>query len=380
MATSTEARSLPSTLPTVASWPPNQARHPRSVLFNPILDEGSASRVRLVALGRGAPVGGNPYGSAAKPTRQRGVPGATPQSIVPPTEKALASRPAERPHQSRKAWLLRRMLVVASSMLVVPTILLFLVQDRFVFETSAPLRSINLAFPGGREISYMTEDGATLAGWYRPGEQSHGSCELPATAVLLHGQGGNRSWSTDLALTLSRSGVNVFIAEYRGYGGTVGDPSEDNMARDARAAVGAALSQPGVTPDRLVYVGYSLGAGVAVRLAVDRPPAALLLLAPYTSLPDIAWDRLPGLPYNVLMRSRFDALSRVATVEAPVMVVVTTGDTIVPNSSSERLWAAVPNKDGFVTLDGVRHEGIEAELAKHPPTELGSFIDRHATC
>jgi fermentation-respiration switch protein FrsA (DUF1100 family) len=132
---------------------------------------------------------------------------------------------------------------------------------------------------GSQEIVVETEDGIHLGGWFLPAQG-----DSPAPAVLVcNGNGGNRALRAPLATALSRAGLSVLLFDYRGYGGNPGRPSEDGLAADARAAQAWLAARPEVDPGRIAYYGESLGAAVALRLAVERPPAALILRSPFTS-------------------------------------------------------------------------------------------------
>jgi pimeloyl-ACP methyl ester carboxylesterase len=107
---------------------------------------------------------------------------------------------------------------------------------------------------------------------------------------------------------------------YRGYGGNPGQPSEEGLYNDARAAI-EFLAAEGIRPENVIYYGESLGSGVAVQLALETTPAAIILEAPYTDITAVGQRRYPFLPVRLLMRDRFDNLSKIAAVRAPVMVI-----------------------------------------------------------
>ena len=123
-----------------------------------------------------------------------------------------------------------------------------------------------------------------------------------------------------------------------------------------------------------------LGTGVAVRLASERKPSALILLAPYTSLPDVAWTRLPGIPYRLLMRTQFDSLSRIGAIDAPLAVVVGTNDDTVPNDQSRRLFAAAAHPELYLPVDGAGHVDIDVATPRPTLDALAAFIHTHAGC
>src|SRR5690606_27765101 len=123
-----------------------------------------------------------------------------------------------------------------------------------------------------------------------------------------NGNGGDRSMRVPLASALNRMGLSVLLFDYRGYGGNPGSPSEEGLAADARAAQAWLAAQPGV--DQIVYFGESLGGAVAVRLAVERSPVALILRSPFTSLADVASVHYPWLPVRRLLLDRYPSIDR----------------------------------------------------------------------
>ena len=114
--------------------------------------------------------------------------------------------------------------------------------------------------------------------------------------IVFSGNAGNRSDRLTLGTRLGADGAGVLLTDYRGYGGNPGRPSEDGLAVDARAALSfVEISMPG---HPIVYFGESLGAAVAVELATEAPPAALVLRSPFTSLEDAARANVPWLPFG----------------------------------------------------------------------------------
>src|SRR5919108_309876 len=146
--------------------------------------------------------------------------------------------------------------------------------------------------PGAEEVSFPPADGLRLAGWFVPaaGPPGRGAGRGRAPAVLVcNGNGGNRSLRAPLAAALARAGLAVLLFDYRGYAANPGHPTEAGLAADARAALAFLAARPEVDPARLVYFGESLGAAVALRLAVERPPAALVLRWPVPACSTRCW-------------------------------------------------------------------------------------------
>ena len=224
--------------------------------------------------------------------------------------------------------------------------------------------------PGGRDVVLDTEDGIRLGAWYLP---AAGGQKGPAVLVV-NGNAGDRSLRAQLAAGLSRLGVSALLFDYRGYGGNPGRPSEDGLAADARAALAWLAAQPEVDPDRIVYFGESLGAAVAVGLAVERPPAALVLRSPFTSLADVGRVHYPWLPVGRVLIDRYPSIDRIGSLSAPLLVIAGDRDDIVPESLSKRLYEAAPDPKRYLLVPGAGHNDQELIDGRRMLDEVGRFL------
>ncbi len=221
--------------------------------------------------------------------------------------------------------------------------------------------------PGLRTVRVRTADGLDLAAWFLP--------PPPGRPVLLylHGNGGSLAGRTGRARRLAQHGWGLLMLEYRGYGGNAGTPGEDGFAVDALGAL-AFLAEQGVPSARTVLYGESLGTGVAARLAVERPPAAVVLDSPYTSITDMARLQYPFLPVRWLLRHPFDTLSRIPHIQAPLLVMQGARDTVIPPVMARAVFdAAAGPKEMWVSEQGV-HEDV---LETGGDAVLASFVARH---
>jgi hypothetical protein len=220
--------------------------------------------------------------------------------------------------------------------------------DAFVFFPDAfvppPPRNIE-------ERTFVAADGVRLHAWWA------GPPDAPATLLWSHGNGGNIAGRVDVLLGLAARGVAVLAYDYRGYGRSEGRPSEEGVHRDALAAY-EALRARGVPAERIVAFGESLGAAVSVRLACERPCAGLVLVAPFTSLADVA--RAHYGPLASLAGGRFDAIGRIGTLRLPVLVAHGDRDEIVPFALGVRLFEAANEPKRFLRLPGAHHNDVFA--------------------
>jgi fermentation-respiration switch protein FrsA (DUF1100 family) len=217
------------------------------------------------------------------------------------------------------------------------------------FPSPGPVPSAAVVLTNGRDVVLDTEDGIRLGAWYFPVDG-----KAPAVMVC-NGNGGDRSMRAALAVALNRMGLSVLLFDYRGYGGNPGRPSEEGLAADARAARAWLAAQPNVDPQRIVYFGESLGAAVTIGLAMQEPPAALVLRSPFTSLADVAAVHYPWLPARRLLLDRYPSIDRIASVSVPVLVVAGDRDDIVPESLSRRLFDAAAEPKRYVVVRGAGH-------------------------
>ena len=209
--------------------------------------------------------------------------------------------------------------------------------------------------PEAEPFHAETADHLSLAAWFVRAE----SRPARATIVVFNGNAGNRSFRGPLARRLADAGFDVCLFDYRGYGGNGGSPSEQGLLHDGRAIIAAVAAKAGVDARRIVLLGESLGTGVAVALAAEREPLALVLRSPFTSMADVGAHHYWFLPVRRLIWDRFDSLSRIGAVRCPTAVVAGDRDRVVPIDLSRRLFDAIQAPKTFVTVSGADHNDVE---------------------
>jgi fermentation-respiration switch protein FrsA (DUF1100 family) len=218
----------------------------------------------------------------------------------------------------------------------------------FPFGNVPPAASLGLL--RAEDVTFTTHDGVTLHGWFVP------AASTPArfTVVVFNGNAGHRGMRAPLAALFARHGVATLLFDYRGYGDNA-DPSENGLAHDARAARAYVTTRADVDTGRVVYFGESLGAAVALRLATETRPLALVLRSPFTSLAEIGRHHYPFLPVRWLLRDRYPSLERVGSVSCPTLVIAGDRDRLIPTEQSRRLYAAIPAEKRLVVIAGADH-------------------------
>lgn len=199
------------------------------------------------------------------------------------------------------------------------------------------------------DVSFAASDDVQLHGWFVPGQED-------VTWLWFHGNAGNISDRLEnLELLHDELGVSVFLFDYRGYGRSEGSPSEEGTYRDGEAALAYLRSRADVDPDRIVYFGRSLGAGVAVELALGEPPFALILESPVPSIPELARRHYPFLPVWPLIGTKYDSKGKIDKVAAPLLVLHGDEDDVVPFAAGRELFEAANEPKEFYTIRGAGH-------------------------
>jgi fermentation-respiration switch protein FrsA (DUF1100 family) len=152
-------------------------------------------------------------------------------------------------------------------------------------------------------------------------------------------------------------GTGLVALSYRGYAGSSGKPSERGLLQDAAAAYAFAAER--YQAERIVVWGFSLGTGVAVALAAEKPVGKLILEAPYTSTVDVAAALLRIVPVSLLMRDQFHSDQRIARLSAPLLVMHGDSDPAIPISFGERLFALAHEPKQFVRFPGGGHDNLD---------------------
>ena len=257
----------------------------------------------------------------------------------------------------------RRVLLVTA---VAATLLLMLYGfgRRLIYFPAGAPPPIEDVLPIGDGVRIATADGLTLDAWFVPAG--------PVGVVVFPGNAGNRAGRAPLAQALSAEGLSVLLLDYRGFGGNPGAPSESGLLADG--AAGAEWLRSRADIDRVVYFGESIGAAVAIGVALDRSPEALVLRSPFTSLVDVARVHYGPVP-GWLVRDKFASIRTVDQVDAPVLVIVGERDDIVPPSQSRRLYEAASEPKRFVAIPDAGHNdpalSSGADLVNAAVTVLG---------
>lgn len=235
--------------------------------------------------------------------------------------------------------------------------LLFLFQRSLLYHPSAMLPTPADSGVGEmRVVKLHTEDGLTLQAWYAPPRSAGGP-----VVVYFCGNAGHIGYRAFKIRRLLDGGFGALLVGYRGFGGNPGSPTEDGLYADGRAAL-RFLAGEGVDAGHTVLYGESLGSGVAVRMAREQagvgPVAAVVLETPYTSIADVAAWHYPLVPARWLIRDRFNAVSAIGAISAPLLVFHAHDDSIIPIALARRLFEAALQPKEARWFDAGGHGGL----------------------
>ncbi|HEY3074508.1 MAG TPA: alpha/beta fold hydrolase [Burkholderiales bacterium] len=237
---------------------------------------------------------------------------------------------------------------------------LYLMQDRMIFFPQPLADEVRLrvhkARPDAEEIVLATADGHHLHGWF----VRNGDAKTDAPALIYFG--GNGEEVSRFALEARElPGVSFALFNYRGYGKSDGDPSEQALFSDALAIYDAVAARPGVDRKRIAVMGRSLGSGVATYLASQRPVAAVVLVTPFDSVAAIARAQYPFVLVDLLLKHPFDSLGRAPAIDAPLLALIAGADSVIPRHHGETLAKAWRGPVTSVVFERADHGSISSD-------------------
>jgi fermentation-respiration switch protein FrsA (DUF1100 family) len=167
--------------------------------------------------------------------------------------------------------------------------------------------------------------------------------------------------------------VTVMMYDYRGYGRSEGTPSEEGTYADIRGAYRHVRSR-GFEPASIVLMGQSLGTAITVDLAASEKVGAVILEAPFTSVPAVAHRLFWPLPVGWLVSTKYDSLAKISRIQSPVAIVHATGDSVIAYDLGRKLFEAARPPKEFFGIRADRHEGALMELGSEELRRLKQFL------
>lgn len=196
-------------------------------------------------------------------------------------------------------------------------------------------------------IDLVSAGDVRLAAFYVP------SLYKGKVIYFLHGNGGNIGGAGRLEKMkfFHDLGWPVFAVDYRGYGTSTGVPSEKGLYEDAVSGYTYLVETMGIRPEEIVVYGESLGAAVAIELACRVPVGGLVLEGAFTSVADMGKLRYSFIP-SFLVSQKYDSIKKVSCLRAPVLMMHSRDDIVVPFGMGQRLFEAIRSDKRFVATNG----------------------------
>lgn len=239
------------------------------------------------------------------------------------------------------------------------SLLLYFAQDQLIFfRPPAPMVPPHSAQLAISEVRIATPDGLSLRGWLARPAAAASSERLPLAIYF----GGNAEEVSHMATLAGRlPGWALLAVNYRGYGGNAGRPSERALCADALVLHDWATRRPDVDPARIVAIGRSLGSGVAVYLAAERPLVGVVLTTPYDSLRAVAQRHYPYAPVSLLLKHRFDSIGRAPRISTSLLLLAARRDNIVPVAHARALFSKWAGPKTWREFSEAGHNDLDAD-------------------
>lgn len=240
-------------------------------------------------------------------------------------------------------------------------------EDKSVFlptkEILATPEAIDLPF---EDVYFTTQDYLKLHGWLvkNPRAQS--------TLLFFHGNAGNIADRLEKVSMFYQMGLHVFIMDYRGYGRSQGDPTEEGIYKDALAAYDYLLSRTDINHEKIIGYGASLGGVVAVDLATKRKLAALIVDSSFPSAADISKTIYPFIP-AFLLKTKMNSVDKVGAITVPKLFIHSLNDEIVSFRLGKQLFEAAAGPKEFLQITG-GHNTNHIDSRDKFLSGIGSFL------
>ncbi|HEX7026543.1 MAG TPA: alpha/beta hydrolase [Gammaproteobacteria bacterium] len=259
--------------------------------------------------------------------------------------------------------MLLRLLLTVVLIYVLVVILAWAFQRHLLYLPNVAGKSVT-ASPADRgwryePVTLTTADGVNISGWWLP------LANARATLLFFHGNAGNIGHRLDSLALFRALHLSVLIIDYHGYGDSEGNPSETGTRMDSRAAWHHLIVERGIPAEQIIVFGRSLGAAVAAELAREHAPGAVILESPFRSLADMAQSAYPFLPARWLVRYEYATEAYVRDIDAPVLVIHSENDDIIPYSHGQAVFAAAREPKSMLVIGGDHNTGFLSDTKKY---------------
>lgn len=250
---------------------------------------------------------------------------------------------------------------------VLVCVLLYTFQERLIFIPQKLDKNFQFTFAQPfEELNIKSADGKNINGLLFKSEHPQG------LIFYLHGNAGSlASWS-QVAQVYTDLNYDIFILDYRSYGKSEGEiSSQDQLFQDNQVVYNELKKR--YRENTIVILGYSIGTGLASKLASTNNPKLLILQAPYYNLTDVMTQRFPFVP-TFILKYKFATNEYLQECNMPVTIFHGNQDEVIPYGSSLRLQAEFKPQDTLIILNEQGHNGMTYAPDYH--VELRKILSR----
>ena len=226
------------------------------------------------------------------------------------------------------------------------TVVVYFFQRKLLYHPFSPQITGKGLIHNFETINFKTSDNFELKGWF------HLKNSNKKTILFLHGNAGNLDNRIDKLNSLGNIDINFLIIAWRGYSGNPGKPSETGLYKDALGGI-EWLNKKGISNDRIILYGESLGTAIATEVAQNENFAGIILEAPFTSMVDMGQKIYPIFPVKFLLKDKYESKNKIKNIKSPILVLHGRKDKIVPFYMGEKIFemANSPKFKYFTDLD-----------------------------
>jgi len=242
-----------------------------------------------------------------------------------------------------------KFLITASIVYVALVAFMYLKQRSFIYfpDKTAPVNQY-----GAEIVEIETNDGLKLRSWYFKARDP-----TKPTLLYFHGNAGHYGYRIYKASPYIDNGYGVLLAEYRGYGGNAGDPSEDAFYKDGRLYLQWLLDK-GLSEDNIILYGESIGSGTATQLASEVDAKALILETPFSSLVDVASSIYFFMPVSLLLKDRYMNIDKIDQINMPLLILHGHEDGTIPFKFAQKLYDKAQQPKEFIEFKSGNHNNL----------------------
>ena len=193
------------------------------------------------------------------------------------------------------------------------------------------------------------------------------------TLVFFHGNAGELSNRIYKLNELNKLDINILLISWRGFSGNQGFPTEENLYKDAKAVI-KWLNSKEVESNKIILYGESLGTGVVVEIGKKNIFNSIILESPFTSMENAAKIYYPYLPVKLLLKDKYNSISKIQRITTPILIMHGKKDDIVPFSMGKELFEKANNpKHSYFTSDDDHMMEFNDQII----TNIKNFINKY---